>query len=445
VDCSHILHAENGDLMLKPNLICLVGLVVMILLAGASSDTGTSVTPASAPTAESPLPRDEAEFISLLASFKERYHAAANEFQKSTVRRERSAALARSQRDRSVDGWNGTVSSIQTTGDGSGILSIKPLGYGWITIETWNNSLSDIDSGSLIPAGSPLYEQVSHLSVGEQVIFAGTFGSGELDYLKESSLTEVGAMDEPEFIFTFSSVRSGTGQNATPASVPQNSTGESAKSPEKQPTDGCDKQIRSKAMDYAFNRAFPPDPLADTPSLPQLSGGTLVLPDGQGEPSVVRDINLSNSSPAVCVYSDENVSVYVPTSLFTERMVALGAGRRAPHEKFLGLPMPQSRFDALTYWNFKHPRAPEFAWVQNRDGIRYEARQALFDVDQKVVLFTSDVLADSSGQVTEQLSDRQRIALNDGEHPVMSRVFESLGDLINAWDLKIEMIWKAQH
>lgn len=226
--------------MLKPNLICLVGLVVMILLAGASDDTGTSVTPTSAPTAssaESPLPRDEAEFITRLASFKERYHAAVNEFQKSAVRRERSAALARSLRDRSVDGWIGTVSAMQTTGDGNGILEVKAPGYGWITITTWNNSLSDIGSGTLIPAGSPLYEQVSHLSVGEKITFAGTFGSSELDYLKESSLTEAGAMDEPEFIFTFSSVRSDTGAgDRNPSKQPeQQSTHEQASTAEPSP------------------------------------------------------------------------------------------------------------------------------------------------------------------------------------------------------------------
>ncbi len=39
--------------MLKPNLLCLLGLVVMMLLAGGSDDSGTSVTPASAPTGPS--------------------------------------------------------------------------------------------------------------------------------------------------------------------------------------------------------------------------------------------------------------------------------------------------------------------------------------------------------------------------------------------------------
>ncbi|MBV8846399.1 MAG: hypothetical protein JO307_26635 [Bryobacterales bacterium] len=38
---------------MKPNLICLSGLVIMLLLAGGSDDTGTSVRPASSPTAPS--------------------------------------------------------------------------------------------------------------------------------------------------------------------------------------------------------------------------------------------------------------------------------------------------------------------------------------------------------------------------------------------------------
>jgi len=56
MECSDNLHAEKGNLMLKPNLVCLLGLVIMILLAGASGDTGTSVTPTPAPTAPSVEP-----------------------------------------------------------------------------------------------------------------------------------------------------------------------------------------------------------------------------------------------------------------------------------------------------------------------------------------------------------------------------------------------------
>ena len=51
--------------MLKPNFFCLVGLVVMMLLAGGSGDSGTSVTPTSpaptGPSAESPHEKRLAE------------------------------------------------------------------------------------------------------------------------------------------------------------------------------------------------------------------------------------------------------------------------------------------------------------------------------------------------------------------------------------------------
>ncbi|HLH38654.1 MAG TPA: hypothetical protein VKX39_05860 [Bryobacteraceae bacterium] len=41
--------------VLEPNFLCLVGLVVMMLLAGGSGDSGTSVTPTSpAPTGGMP-------------------------------------------------------------------------------------------------------------------------------------------------------------------------------------------------------------------------------------------------------------------------------------------------------------------------------------------------------------------------------------------------------
>lgn len=143
----------------------------------------------------------------MIGSLKARYKAAPNEFQRSTVRKERAAALAGILPSRSVDGWIGKVSSMQTTRDGNGILSIKPLGQDSITIKTWNNSLSDVGSGTLIPTGSQLYDQVSRLFVGEIVVFSGRFESGDLDYLKEASLTEAGSMDEPEFIFRFATVR----------------------------------------------------------------------------------------------------------------------------------------------------------------------------------------------------------------------------------------------
>jgi len=152
------------------------------------------------------LPPDESELLATVNSAKAHYKEAANEFQKSTVRSDRAHALAGTLRLLSVTDWIGTVSSMTTTSDGHGTLAIKLPGES-ATIQTWNNGFSDIGSGTLIAHGSPLYEQVSLLAVGNTVVFSGTFATGDLDYVKEASMTEEGSITDPAFIFTFTSIR----------------------------------------------------------------------------------------------------------------------------------------------------------------------------------------------------------------------------------------------
>ena len=62
---------------------------------------------------EQVLPMDEADLVSTVSAFKSRYGAAPNEFQKSTVRRERAAAFARILPSLSVHDWIGYVSSAE--------------------------------------------------------------------------------------------------------------------------------------------------------------------------------------------------------------------------------------------------------------------------------------------------------------------------------------------
>lgn len=153
-----------------------------------------------------PFPEDEIDLISTVNWFQARYVAAANEFQKSTIRRERQAAIAAIFPSRYVSGWIGQIATMQTTSDGRGILSLKLLRGANISVETMNNGFSDIGSDTLIPAGSPLYDQVSRLAVGDEVVFSGTFAASNRDYIEEISVTEEGSMTEPDFIFTFASV-----------------------------------------------------------------------------------------------------------------------------------------------------------------------------------------------------------------------------------------------
>ena len=108
-----------------------------------NSPSQTIAPPANQPThtvEEQTMPMDEKEFISTVNSFQTRYGQVANEFQKSAVRRERAEAFARIIPSLSVNDWTGQVSSMETTSEGRGILSVKLLEGNPTKVETWNNS-----------------------------------------------------------------------------------------------------------------------------------------------------------------------------------------------------------------------------------------------------------------------------------------------------------------
>lgn len=76
-----------------------------------------------------------------------------------------------------------------------------------IIIKTWNNSLSDMGDHTLIEPGSAVFNTASNFSEGQIIKFSGTFLRGiENECVRESSLSLQGTLDEPEFIFRFSSV-----------------------------------------------------------------------------------------------------------------------------------------------------------------------------------------------------------------------------------------------
>ena len=193
--------------------LCLFFVLVRLITSDSSKDKAAN----SAPEQQQRLPPDEREFISTISEFRTRYEQAANEFQKSAVRTDRAAALARIVASLSITEWIGTISSMQTTSDGLGVLSVELPTDKRISVGTWNNGFSDIGSNTLIRHGSMLYNEIAHLAIGNKVEFSGTFGAGNLDYLKESSMTEAGAMTDPAFIFTFTHVGTGVVPPKTPS------------------------------------------------------------------------------------------------------------------------------------------------------------------------------------------------------------------------------------
>lgn len=138
-------------------------------------------------------------FTGTVQDYSVQYEAAPNELKKSAVARKRIEALAKLKGDyRNIEGWFGTIEKLGTDGDGNAYLTINLLADG-ITVGTWNNSLSDSGSNTLIKNGSPLYDSLSEMSVGNVVKFSGAIG-------KTKNFTERGKMTEPDFLFRFSMV-----------------------------------------------------------------------------------------------------------------------------------------------------------------------------------------------------------------------------------------------
>ena len=109
---------------------------------------------------------------------------------------------------RRVDGsdrldWAGQ--EIGANSDGKGVLAIAISKR--ITVKTWNNDFSDLMHHTLMQPGSPLFNTASGLKVGQKVKFSGTFFKGVSgDCLYESSLRLQSKVEDPEFIFRFSSI-----------------------------------------------------------------------------------------------------------------------------------------------------------------------------------------------------------------------------------------------
>jgi len=182
----------------------LLVLIVRLITSDSSKDKATNTTSAE----QQLLPTDEREFISTVNDFKARYEQAPNEFQKSNLRTERAAALVKVLPNLSVSDWVGEVSEMRTTHDDRwGVLSVKIGNDKSITVTTQVTNV--FNNRTLIPPGSDLYNQVSHLAIGRNLTFTGTFEPGTSDYAEEVSVTEKGAMTDPAFLFTFTSIGRG--------------------------------------------------------------------------------------------------------------------------------------------------------------------------------------------------------------------------------------------
>ena len=154
-----------------------------------------------------PIPQDQALLIEKSESFYDSYMNAPNELKKSSIRTDRKTAIQEVLSSRKVEHWVGVLTEMRTNTEGKAFITIKLAGSSNVVVKTWNNSLSDFDSNTMIASDSPLYAIISELAIGDTVVFSGQFLSDDRDYIKEGSLTEQGSMTAPEFIIQFTDIK----------------------------------------------------------------------------------------------------------------------------------------------------------------------------------------------------------------------------------------------
>ncbi len=151
------------------------------------------------------LPESQKDFTSAIKLYSERFRATANELQQSSLRDERRGAISRALGSSlTVNGWKGTLTRLETNSDGHAIVSVRLAPA--IKVITWNNALSDLVDGTMIQKGTPLYANLSQMTIGDTVVFSGSFLASDQDGVRETSLTIRGAMTDPEFLFLFNSI-----------------------------------------------------------------------------------------------------------------------------------------------------------------------------------------------------------------------------------------------
>jgi len=143
----------------------------------------------------------QSEFTKLVSRYISLYGGAANELKKTALKNDRNAELRELVRiyQIGVHDWVGTISYLSTSKEGDAAVKVKIAPDIYVTTIT----LGDTDS---VQYGSGVWIELSGFQVGESIRFSGQFvRSSERYYFDEGSITEDGAMTEPEWGFRFES------------------------------------------------------------------------------------------------------------------------------------------------------------------------------------------------------------------------------------------------
>jgi hypothetical protein len=152
------------------------------------------------------IPKKMIDFVNLVSSLPLKYNEAKNELQKSALRTERQEKLRKLFVDRSAEKWVGRIAGMGTDSNRNAVLrlSLNTTGVtaddSEIVVITISNKMSPIKHGS------DFYNRLASYETGDVVIFSGEFIESKEDHLLETSITEWGSVNYPDFEFKFSEV-----------------------------------------------------------------------------------------------------------------------------------------------------------------------------------------------------------------------------------------------
>jgi hypothetical protein len=193
-------------------ILIIIGSIYIILTAKPKEIDYSNIKKSSIP-----LPVDQRQFSLIVATAQEESLKATNDMQIGGIKNQRDKLLCdffKKQNGYKITGWEGVIQEIGANSDGKGIINIRikyvlvPEGKKLdIQLGTWNNSISDIGSNTLLEPTTPLFSKISNkFSEGMLVKFSGEFiknEQSESECVKEKSLTLNGKVKNPEFVFKF--------------------------------------------------------------------------------------------------------------------------------------------------------------------------------------------------------------------------------------------------
>lgn len=169
-----------------------------------------AVTPPPPPASIQTMVAAEVEFCNIIRETSKQYESladqGANELKLSKMRTIRKSSLRMALRSGKVKNWTGTLKALSTTSEGKAHVAVELPCETVVSVQTWNNELSDMSDKTLIPQSSPIFDKVAELKVGQKVIFDGQFLPDDKNGFVEQSISEAGSLKEPEFSFRFSNI-----------------------------------------------------------------------------------------------------------------------------------------------------------------------------------------------------------------------------------------------